>query len=286
MASATGRRAEDAPFTALVLAGSRTRRDRFAEGQGQARKALVPVAGVPMLVRVVRAVAAAADVDRIHVRTDDAAALRALPELRTLEEQRRLAFGPCAASPATTVLRHLQETPPAGPLLVVAGDHALLTAAMLGHFCAAARRAASDVVVATVAARVVHARYPDCGRTWIHLRDGARKGGNLFALFSPRAASAATFFGRVERFRKRPWRLMAALGPLTLARFVLRRLDLAEALARASTVMGARLASVEMPFPECALDVDGPEDLVLAARILGATTTLQSASGVSTEGQL
>ena len=119
-----------------------------------------------------------------------------------------------------------------------------------------------------VAARVVHARYPDSGRTWIRLRDGAYKGGNLFALFSPRAALATEFLRRIERFRKRPWRLVAALGPLTLTRFALGRLDLADALAAVSRVVGVRVDSVDMPFAECALDVDRPEDLALATRIL------------------
>lgn len=286
MASAAEARTTDAPYTALVLAGSRTATDAFAEAHGARRKALVPVAGVPMIVRVVRALTAAADVGRIHVRTDDPEPLRALAELRTLEESGRLAFGGCAASPATTVLLHLEECPPAGPLLVVAGDHALLDVAMLDHFCAAARRAASDVVVAMVAARTVHARYPECSRTWIHLRDGSWKGGNLFGLFSPQAASAATFFGRVERYRKQPWRLVAALGPVSLLRFAFRRLDLHETLARASAVMRVRVASVEMPFAECAIDVDRDADLALATKIVqtraaqGVETTAISAPGV------
>jgi hypothetical protein len=48
----------------------------------------------------------------------------------------------------------------------------------------------------------------------------------------------------------------------------LRRLDLAAALPRASRVIGARAAAVEMPFPECAIDVDNLEDLATATRIL------------------
>ena len=252
-----------------MLAGSRTARDRFAESQGHTRKALVPVAGVPMLVRVVHALAGAREVERIHVRGDDQA-MRGLPGLQALVAARRLTFGPCAASPSGTVLQHLEETPPAGPLLVVSGDHALLDIAMVEHFCAAARCVAGDVVVATVTARVVHARYPDCGRTWIHLQDGAYKGGNLFALFSPRAALAAAFLQRIEQFRKRPWRLVAALGLPTLTRFALRRLDLAGALSAVSRACGVRIASVEMPFPECALDVDRVEDLALATRILSS----------------
>ena len=42
-------------FTAIVLAGSRPGRDAFAESFGTDLKALIPVAGEPMLRRPVRA---------------------------------------------------------------------------------------------------------------------------------------------------------------------------------------------------------------------------------------
>jgi hypothetical protein len=54
--------------------------------------------------------------------------------------------------------------------------------------------------------------------------------------------------------------------------------------------MGVRVASVEMPFPECAIDVDRPADLDLATRIVqardGRTHPLQTAVRVSTDARL
>jgi hypothetical protein len=72
----------------------------------------------------------------------------------------------------------------------------------------------------------------------------------------------------MERHRKRPWRLIAAIGPLTLLRFLLGLLDLRDAERLLSRRTGAAIRIVEMPFAEAAIDVDKPADLVLAEKIL------------------
>ncbi len=82
------------------------------------------------------------------------------------------------------------------------------------------------------------------------------------------AAPAAAFWSHLERHRKRPWRLIAAVGPAALLRFLLGRLSLAGALAILSRRAGARIAPVVMPFAEAAIDVDKPADLTLAEAIL------------------
>ena len=62
--------------------------------------------------------------------------------------------------------------------------------------------------------------------------------------------------------------MVASIGPLTLIRFALGRLTLADALARLSAIVGIRIAAADMPFAEAAIDVDKPEDLELAEKIL------------------
>jgi hypothetical protein len=139
---------------------------------------------------------------------------------------------------------------------------------MVEYFCERAAAAAADVVVGTVRASVLRARHPGVRRTLIRLRDDGFKGANLFAFMTPAGARAAEFWQRAEQFRKRPWRLVSVFGPVSLALFLLRRLDLEGALVRVSRAIGARIAAVEMPFADCAIDVDGPADVALALRIL------------------
>jgi GTP:adenosylcobinamide-phosphate guanylyltransferase len=54
-------------LTALILAGERPEGDPMAKGAGIALKALLPVAGTPMLTRVIEALRATAGIGRIAV---------------------------------------------------------------------------------------------------------------------------------------------------------------------------------------------------------------------------
>jgi len=256
------------PFTALVLAGTRGRTDPVAEAAGYQRKALVPIAGVPMLVLVIRALRASEQIGGIVVSSDDPAILDGIPELRELTSSGALSGVRCGRSPSASVIEHLRRLGARQPLLVTTADHPLLTTEMVDYFCAAARRSCADVAVAAVAASLFRRRYPQSRRTFIPLRGESFSGANLFGFLTPEAGVAAEFWAGAEAFRKHPWRLARLFGSVSLALFVLGRLDLEAALARASRTIGARISVVEMPYPECAIDVDGPEDLALAARIL------------------
>jgi CTP:molybdopterin cytidylyltransferase MocA len=253
-------------FTALILAGSRGPADPVAAAAGVAHKALAPVAGRPMLLRVVDTLRQCPEIGPIVLCGDGPELLRALPELAAAAAAGKLEVVPAASSPARSVLAALDRLPDALPLLVATADHPLLTPGMVRHFlaglgdCEAAAAVAEEGVIAPA--------YPDTRRTYIRLKGGAYSGCNLFAFTAADAAAAARFWTRVERYRKQPWRLFAAAGPLTLLAFLTRRLTLAAAVERLSAMLEVRLRVVTMPFAEAAIDVDKPADLALAEKIL------------------
>jgi GTP:adenosylcobinamide-phosphate guanylyltransferase len=259
--SATERR-----FTALVLAGSRGPDDPVARHAGQTHKALVPVAGVPMLLRVLHTLRQSPCIGRLALCIDrpaleqlrNPAAAELLFDLRIVEP---------GATPSMSVRRAIEELPDALPLLVTTADHALLTPAMVEHFCAAVP-AEADVAVALATATVIRRAYPDSVRTYYRFGGEGYSGCNLFLLRGPAAVKVAAFWSEMERHRKRPWRLVAAIGPFTLLRFLLGALSLEAAMRRLSRIVGATVRAVEMPFAEAAIDVDKPADLTLAERIL------------------
>ena len=77
------------------------------------------------------------------------------------------------------------------------------------------------------------------------------------------------FWQRLERERKRPWAMARLLGPVAMVAYGLRlTTDRRRMLAHLGRLSGARLAIVDMPFAQAAIDVDKPEDLRLAERIL------------------
>jgi len=217
----------------------------------------------------VRALASSGRIDRIHVSMHAPACAREVPELDAWVREGRLALHEAEASPSASVLAALDRESGV-PLLVTTADHALLTPDMVAHFEGAASESGADLAVGFVAASLLRRSYPQSTRTWLRLRGEAWSGANLFAFRTPRARAAADFWRRAERFRKRPWRLVAALGPGLLAGFALGRLDLDQALARASRRIGAEVVAVKMPVAEAAIDVDRESDLELASLILAA----------------
>jgi GTP:adenosylcobinamide-phosphate guanylyltransferase len=254
-------------FTAIVLAGSRGAQDPVALHAGVSHKALAKIAGRPMLERVVAALDGAASVGHIIIVIEDPDIALALPAVRTLAEERRLDVIAGAQTPSLSVKRVLEAYGEHLPFLIATADHPLLTPAMVDEFCQAAA-GNDDIVVGAMAERRFRAAYPDNRRTFLRFRDEAYSGCNLFALLTRKAFSIVDFWSHVEARRKTPWRLVRAFGWRNLIAFLLRRLTMRQGAARASAVLGLRLSVVEMTAPEAAIDVDRPEDMALAEKIL------------------
>jgi GTP:adenosylcobinamide-phosphate guanylyltransferase len=253
----------------LLLAGRRGPADPVAQHAGVSHKVLVPVAGVPMVVRVVRSLRATPHIKRIVISLDDPTILDCLAEIRPLLDEKVLSIHHTQGrSPSESVSQYFKSQIAHGPLIVTTADHPLLTGEMVEHFCAAVAASEADVVVGVVAESLFCARYPDSQRSFIPLRGESFCGTNLFALRTPRAAAAAAFWRHAGQFRKRPWRLISTFGLTNLFLLALRRLDLAAAIPRVSRVLGASVDVVQMPFAECAIDVDNLNDLETASRIL------------------
>ncbi len=241
----------------LVLAGQRPEGDPMAAAAGIRLKAFLPVAGRPMLERVVEALRASAGIGRISVSIPEPAAVRD-PDVHALVTE---------ATPSLSVLAAIDRLP--SPLLVTTADHALLTPEIVERFAADARQLAdADVVVGLVERRVVESVEPAAQRTYWRFRDGAYSGANLFYLRNPRARAAVAFWRRVEADRKRPWRIVQALGFGLLLGYLFGRLTLEQAMVLASGRLGCRVRALALPFGEAAIDVDKPADLAVVERLL------------------
>jgi GTP:adenosylcobinamide-phosphate guanylyltransferase len=260
------------PFTVLVLAGDRGPDDPVCQAAGVAHKCLAPVGGRAMLERVVEALAASGEVGRIAVSLSAPGLLDGLPALAPLRQDGRLRALAAAGSPSRSVLQAVEELAQHSenpfPLLVTTADHALLTAAMVDHFCRASRATGAEVTAGLTASAVLLARYPQSQRTYLKFRDERYSGSNLFALMSPAAMALPRLWRRVEQQRKRPWRIAAVFGPLLLLGYLLRLFTLDKAMARISARLGVGVAAVKMPMAEAAIDVDKAADLELVEAIL------------------
>jgi len=255
-------------FSALVLAGSRPGGDAVARAAGVSHKALAPVAGVAMLTRVVATLRAARTVREVIVCGIDRETLSTQSDLRASLDNGRLGLMASAATPSASVLSVMRQVAP--PLLVATADHPLLTTALVEDFCTRSASSGADVTVGLVAAHLVRTAFPTLRRTTLRFRDGAYCGCNLYAFLTPAAQRAPEAWMEVERHRKRPWRLVGALGAGVTLRFLLRRLTLEAVTDLASDRMGVHVRPVFLSQPEAGFDVDTVVQLEAAELFLRA----------------
>lgn len=248
-------------YTALLLAGVRPGGDPFAAGHGVSAKALIPVAGEPMIARPVRALLGSPLVGEVRILTQR-------PDLlgEAVPSDERVTFGTSGATIAATLKDILADPATSFPLLVTTADHALLTPAMIGDFCEKA--AGADLAVGVVEREALMTRLPDSRRTWIAVKNGAYSGANLFAFGSPNSARAVALWREVEQDRKKGWKLLAALGVPGLLG-ILRLLSIEQVVGAVGRKLSLNVRAVVMADALAAVDVDKPADLALAEAILG-----------------
>jgi GTP:adenosylcobinamide-phosphate guanylyltransferase len=250
-----------AGLTALLLAGRRPGVDALAASRGETLKALIPVAGTPMVARVAGTLFATPEIGRVRVMTQDTDAIAAV-----LPEDERLGFLRSGDGIARSIAAALQSGEAPFPLFVTTADHALLTPATISAFLKAARGA--DVAVGVVERAVVEARFPQSQRTWLRFRRGDWTGANLFWLASPAALPVVESWAAVEQDRKKGWKLIAKFGLGLLLRGLTRTITLQAAVARAGRRLGAEVRAVPLADPLAAVDVDKLSDLALAEAVL------------------
>lgn len=258
-------------FTALVLAADRSQADPVAQVADVPCKALAPVGGRPMVLRVLDALRAGTTIRRAVLCGPAWQVVKGQTELRTLLHTDRIEWYAPRSTPSTSAAAVMAALSEADPVLLTTADHALLSAEVVDYFCAQAGKSDDDLVVALACHEVVTAAYPHGRHTAIRLVGGPYCGCNLFALMSPRARTVVNFWRRVESERKRPWRLGAEIfGYLTLLRYLTVGLTLDDVLKKASQRLGLKIGAVVMPFPQAAVDVDKVEDWHLANRVTEA----------------
>lgn len=254
-------------FNALILAGNRREGDSVASLTGVSHKALAPINGVPMLLRLYRTLRACPDVMDIYVCIDDGALLDNIDELARARDAGELKIVPPASSPAASLGLALETVGLARPLLTTTADHPLLSVEMITHMIREAA-ADADLSVGLAEAETVTAAYPDAIRTFYRFKGRRFSGCNLFFARGSNAKKVAAYWQRMERHRKKPWRLAWEIGPTALLRMALGQLSLDDAFAHVSRLTGATIRPVLLPFAEAPIDVDKPADYALVSDIL------------------
>jgi GTP:adenosylcobinamide-phosphate guanylyltransferase len=278
-----------ANFRSVILAGERPGGSALSKAFNISSSVMVPVAGQPSLARVMRAVNESNLAEGGIICGPASDVVSKSKALKALLQQPEYEWSAPAAGPAASALSALDKLDHY-PVLLTAGDHALLTAQIVDDFCSqvltlatgqasdsttdsvAAVKSGYDLVIGFVPYVLVNAAWPESKRTVLKFSNGKFCGSNLFAILNPDGRSALEFWRQAEADRKQPWRIARRFGMAALLRYLLRRLTLEDALQALSKAAGCRIGYVEVGFARAAIDVDSVEDQKLAERILSSSS--------------
>jgi GTP:adenosylcobinamide-phosphate guanylyltransferase len=255
--------------TALLLAGKRDgKQDPLAFEESVSHKCLVSVAGRPMILHVLHALASAPAVEKIVISIDDPTALASLPELHELEASGRLTVVTAHENLVESIFAAAETAQ--FPMLVTTADNVLLTPDALAEFKAGVAEARADAAVAFTMRQSVLAAHPDGQRRFYKFSDGSYSNCNMYWIGNRQSLQAAEVFRSGGQFAKHPSRIISAFGLINLLRFRLGLASLSGAFRRFSSRLGMAISPVILSDGAVAIDVDNPRTLSVAESILHA----------------
>ena len=256
------------PATILILAGRRPGvADPLAAAHGLDDKCLVPVAGAPMVLHVLRA-AIASDARKILVSTHNAALAELLAgDLAGIDASRvRLVLS--AGNLADSVLTAADGAD--FPMLVTTADACLLSASTIAEIDAAAKAAGADAAVGLARKADVLGVHPDGQRRFYALSDVEVSNCNAYWLGSAKALRAAEAFRGGGQFIKQPWRIARAFGVINLLRFRFGLGPLHVVFDRLGRHMRLKLVPVLVSDGAAAIDVDNERSHRVTQEVMAA----------------
>lgn len=253
--------------TAIVLAGRRDGAlDALAAEAGVDFKCLVPIAGKPLIVHVLRALEASGPIEEIRIVGGDAAAIEeAMSEAPATAGARRRYFA-AAFNLVDSVMLAAEGV--AGPVLVTTADNVLLTPDAVTEFIDKAALAGPGCAVAMAQREAVLAAHPDGQRRFYRFSDGEFSNCNLYWIGSPQALRAAETFRSGGQFVKYPARIAKAFGLANLIRFKLGIGSFEGFLANVGRRLGFPVRLVVLGDGAVAIDVDHKRSHGVAEEIL------------------
>jgi GTP:adenosylcobinamide-phosphate guanylyltransferase len=255
-----------------ILAGTRPSKNIFSSAFNLPNKVFMNIHQYSLLERVLHQAAQTVCQPPLYIlmsESDDAYFTQHCLKASTPAYQ-RIAPGRSAVQ---TILAAHQTIPPSDALVLISGDHPLITAAIINSFYAQAHQSAFDFAMAVVPQKTIKTTYPNAQRTFIPFKDGNVSGGNLFYIRRnniPKILQQhqADCLQTLEKSRKTPILALSLLSFKTWALFGLNQLTRKALEKQLSQTLGFSVGSIVIETPECAIDIDTLQDLRLAEEIL------------------
>jgi GTP:adenosylcobinamide-phosphate guanylyltransferase len=245
---------------AIVTAGGIPAPDEplYAYTQG-ASKALVDVAGKPMVQWVLDALGGAQKVENVVVVGLDAShGLKCGKPLSHVPNH-----GGMVDNIRAGTKKVVELNPQAAHVLIVSSDIPTITPEMVDWTISACLETDDDMYYNVVERSVMENRFPGSNRTYTKLKGIQVCGGDMNAVKPWVVLSERGLWNRLEAARKNALKQASLIGLDTLFLILFRLVDLKGAERQASKRMGLKARAILCPYAEIGMDVDKPHQLEL-----------------------
>ncbi|MEW6568478.1 MAG: NTP transferase domain-containing protein [Chloroflexota bacterium] len=257
---------------ALVIAGGipEPGEPLFAETRGQP-KALLDIAGKPMVQWVLDALGQAHHVERVVLvgLTADSGVRCSKPT------DFQPNFGGLLANIEGGVRRLLELNPQAEYVLAVSSDIPAITGPMIDWTVETTMQTRHDLYYCVIERDLMEKRFPGSRRSFVRLKDREVCGGDM-NVFRTRLVTNRVFWEKIVAARKNAMKQAALVGVDVFLLLLARQLSLQRAERMISRRLKLRGRVVLCPYPEIGMDVDKPHQLEILRRDLEARVQLPS----------
>jgi GTP:adenosylcobinamide-phosphate guanylyltransferase len=231
-------------------------------------KALIDIAGKPMVQWVLDALSKSESIDQVIIvgLDPDSALTCSKPKMYIPNQGGMLDNVRVGIKQVTTINPHAEL------VLMVSSDIPAITTQMIDWCVNTALESEHDLYYNVIARETMEARYPGSKRSYVRMKDVEVCGADMNVIRCSAAAGNDELWERLIAARKNAFKQAALIGYSTLFLLLMRRLSLDDAVPRASKGLGLRGRAVLCPYPEMGMDVDKPYQLEILRADLAART--------------
>jgi len=246
---------------AVVLAGGTPQPGEYLyEETKGGPKAMLDIAGKPMIQWILNALSGAKTIDQVVVigLPADCTDVRCSKPLSFYSNQadmiENIRLG------ATKVLEHNPQT---RHFLIASSDIPAITPEMVDWEVNTAMETDYDAYYNVIAREVMEARFPGSRRSYVHLKGMDVCGGDMNVLRAQTVTANEVIWKKIVDARKNALKQASLLGYDTLILLFLRLLTLDNAVKLASKRLSIKGRAIVCPYAEVGMDVDKPHQLAI-----------------------
>ena len=220
-------------------------------------KALIDVAGKPMIQWVLDALGDAKNVDNVIViGLSPKSGVTCRKPIYYLSNQGRMLSNIVAGVNKSLELNKKNQY-----VLLVSSDIPTIKPEMVDWLIEACKDTKDDLYYGVCPQAVMEARFPESRRTWTHLKDMAVCGADMNISHVRNATEHLEMWEALIGNRKSPLKQAGIIGYGTLFKLLTRQLTLEDAVRRVSERIGIKGHAIVWPYAEPCMDVDKPHQL-------------------------